>query len=388
MPGCSCNGLHMLQPNDIIVEKLRDQSSKRKRNGTHCSNNKRGIVEVYWQSKRSNQRLQLAVRNTDNEPGSMIASLPGMLSSSLQLCTTLHSIRLRCLLPALDNPSYSQPHNFLASVEPQRVTGDRSSFEMGCLQRRNLMFDCTPYLPLSLGQNVYFTTLALTVPARSTVAVCSAVADADDTALHPGFVYMAGVKHEHESPLDFSGEVLAFPLREAALCTQVIHVQIADTLAFLIICAQAFGGCGHHRGLYMHHSADFVASEGTDLLCVCDGVVVGVNDSKTLGAPHVDLLPEANFVQVKSSSGFVAQILHIQTGTATVQVGDTVRRGQVLGRVGNVGFSTGAHVHVQVNKGVGDCDASVMWALHDDCCGAVVPVAGHTFGPSGWVNVT
>ena len=83
MPGCSCNGLHMLQPNDIIVEKLRNQSSKRKRNGTHCSNKKRGIVEVYWQSKRSNQRLQLAVRNTDNEPGSMIASLPGMLSSSL-----------------------------------------------------------------------------------------------------------------------------------------------------------------------------------------------------------------------------------------------------------------------------------------------------------------
>ena len=138
----------------------------------------------------------------------------------------------------------------------------------------------------------------------------------------------------------------------------------------------------------MHHSADFVASEGNDLLCVCDGVVVGVNDSKTLGAPHVDLLPEANFVQVKSSSGFVAQILHIQTGTATVQVGDTVRRGQVLGRVGNVGFSTGAHVHVQVNKGVGDCDVSVMWALHDDCCGAVVPVAGHTFGPNGWANVT
>ena len=138
----------------------------------------------------------------------------------------------------------------------------------------------------------------------------------------------------------------------------------------------------------MHHSADFVASEGSDLLCVCDGVVVGVNDRKTMGAPHVDLLPEANFVQVKSSSGFVSQILHIQTGSATVQVGDNVRRGQVLGRVGSVGFSTAAHVHLQVNKGVGECDASVMWALHDDSCGAVVPVAGHTFGPNGWANVT
>ena len=119
------------------------------------------------------------------------------------------------------------------------------------------------------------------------MGVCSAVADADDTDFHPGLVYMAGVKHEHESALEFSGEVLAFPMREAARSAlRVIYVQvlfllfIAATEAFLIISGQAFGGCGHHRCPYMHHSADFVASEGSDLLRVCDGVVIVVNDSK------------------------------------------------------------------------------------------------------------
>ena len=40
--GCSCNGLRMLQSDDILIEKMRDQASKRKRNGVHCSNRKRG----------------------------------------------------------------------------------------------------------------------------------------------------------------------------------------------------------------------------------------------------------------------------------------------------------------------------------------------------------
>ena len=116
--------------------------------------------------------------------------------------------------------SLTQLHHFLASVEPQRV-GNRGAFELGCLVRSNLMSDCTPSLPLCLGPRVLFTTLALTVPAKSRVTVCSAVNDADDVAAHPGLVYMAAVKHDHESPLEFSGEVLGFPLREASLCTQV-----------------------------------------------------------------------------------------------------------------------------------------------------------------------
>ena len=77
--GCSCNGLHMLQPDEVVIEELRDQSKKRKRNGVRRSSNKRGVLEVYWESRTSNDFLQLVVRNTDNEPGSMIASLPGLL---------------------------------------------------------------------------------------------------------------------------------------------------------------------------------------------------------------------------------------------------------------------------------------------------------------------
>jgi len=37
-------------------------------------------------------------------------------------------------------------------------------------------------------------------------------------------------------------------------------------------------------------------------------------------------------------------------GSVTVKTGDTVKKGQVIGYLGNTGNSTGRHLHVDVSK--------------------------------------
>lgn len=70
--------------------------------------------------------------------------------------------------------------------------------------------------------------------------------------------------------------------------------------------------------------------------------------------PATDLTPETalgNHVIVDMGDGRFALYAHLQPGSVTVDVGDRVRPGQRLGRVGNTGSSTAPHLHFHVTDG-------------------------------------
>jgi murein DD-endopeptidase MepM/ murein hydrolase activator NlpD len=56
-------------------------------------------------------------------------------------------------------------------------------------------------------------------------------------------------------------------------------------------------------------------------------------------------------VIVDIGSGRYAFYAHLQPGSPRVKVGDRVRRGQVLGLVGNSGNSTEPHLHFHLSDG-------------------------------------
>lgn len=91
---------------------------------------------------------------------------------------------------------------------------------------------------------------------------------------------------------------------------------------------------------------------GAEVLAVADGTVVSVRDGMPEEAPlqapqHLDA-PEdyaGNEVIVEIAPGVYAFYAHLQTGSVTVEIGDTVEVGDVLGLLGNTGSTAAAHLH-------------------------------------------
>lgn len=93
---------------------------------------------------------------------------------------------------------------------------------------------------------------------------------------------------------------------------------------------------------------------GADVLAVAEGVVVAAADSMsehTVGRQPPRSWPATggNYVDIDLGQGRFATYMHLQSGSVRVRAGDTVTRGQVIGRVGNTGASVAPHLHFQLN---------------------------------------
>ena len=96
---------------------------------------------------------------------------------------------------------------------------------------------------------------------------------------------------------------------------------------------------------------------GTDALAVADGIVVAVKDSIPENVPGVNsrAVPitletvGGNHVILDLGGGRFAFYAHLQPGSLKVRLGQRVRRGQVVGLVGNSGNSTEPHLHFHLS---------------------------------------
>lgn len=80
-----------------------------------------------------------------------------------------------------------------------------------------------------------------------------------------------------------------------------------------------------------------------------DGTVVQVIKNNNVNTPSDPTNP-GNMVRIDHGNGFQTRYLHLAYGTVNVNVGDKVKRGQILGFMGNTGNAFGAHLHFEVLK--------------------------------------
>jgi hypothetical protein len=95
------------------------------------------------------------------------------------------------------------------------------------------------------------------------------------------------------------------------------------------------------------------------VLAIDDGKIVIVRDGLPENVPHTSKLAVAltldtiagNHIVEDVGGGRYVGYAHFIPGTITVKPGDRVRRGQVLGRLGNSGNSSEPHLHIQISDG-------------------------------------
>lgn len=98
-----------------------------------------------------------------------------------------------------------------------------------------------------------------------------------------------------------------------------------------------FGSQRVYRGVpaAYHSGLDIAAGAGAPVMAPADGVV-------TL-APPPSFSLEGNLVIIDHGHGLTSAFLHLSS--ASVRVGQVVRQGQEIGRVGATGRATGPHLH-------------------------------------------
>lgn len=89
-----------------------------------------------------------------------------------------------------------------------------------------------------------------------------------------------------------------------------------------------------------HNGIDIAASQGTPIKAAADGVVVNTDT-----VAHNDGF--GNRVIIRHADGRATLYAHMMS-TPSVKVGQAVKKGEVIGKVGNTGLSYGAHLHFTV----------------------------------------
>jgi murein DD-endopeptidase MepM/ murein hydrolase activator NlpD len=112
--------------------------------------------------------------------------------------------------------------------------------------------------------------------------------------------------------------------------------------AFIWPCRGRFSGRFGSQRIYRggvpaaaHSGLDIAAGAGAEVVAPADGVVVL--------APPPGFSLEGNLVIVDHGMGLSSAFLHLSS--TSVRIGDRVRQGQPVGRVGMTGRATGPHLH-------------------------------------------
>ena len=106
-----------------------------------------------------------------------------------------------------------------------------------------------------------------------------------------------------------------------------------------------------------HKAVDFLADEGTDVFAVMDGTIKEVSYSYLMG----------NIVKLEIGNGMVVVYASLQNDVP-VKAGDTVKKGDVIGKVGNTAkseSSDGAHLHLEVWLDEQNVDPSIYLDLEN-----------------------
>lgn len=102
-----------------------------------------------------------------------------------------------------------------------------------------------------------------------------------------------------------------------------------------------------HQG-DLKYSIDYDAPENTDIYAAADGIIIAVKDDSKIGGLDKKFEADGNFIEILHDNNEVSEYEHIKFKSAKVKVGDKIKAGQKIAKVGNTGWSACPHLHFMI----------------------------------------
>ncbi len=125
----------------------------------------------------------------------------------------------------------------------------------------------------------------------------------------------------------------------------IYHLPFENKKKIFLI--QAYESKMSHKG---ERALDFKVKKGTKICAARDGVVMAIRKDSDKGGLKQDYMMDANYISVSHCDGSVAHYWHLQKDGVLINVGDTVRTGQMIGYSGSTGYSAFPHLHFEVQS--------------------------------------
>jgi len=102
----------------------------------------------------------------------------------------------------------------------------------------------------------------------------------------------------------------------------------------------------------------------TNVIAVKDGVVVYPTATSPVNCPSSSSLDSCgggygNYVVIQHNDGTYSLYAHLYANSITVKANDSVKQGQVIGKIGSSGNSTGPHLHFEIRQGNNSSSSAV-----------------------------
>jgi len=123
----------------------------------------------------------------------------------------------------------------------------------------------------------------------------------------------------------------------------IYSLPFENNSSFLVY--QGYNGSFSHQN---ENALDFEMPIGTKILAVRDGIVIKVIDENSKTCDKKVCIKYNNYIIIYHKDGTFSEYAHIKKEGAMVKRGDEIKKGQVIAKSGNVGYSSGPHLHFQV----------------------------------------
>ena len=108
---------------------------------------------------------------------------------------------------------------------------------------------------------------------------------------------------------------------------------------------QGYNGTFSHKN---ENSLDFSMPIGTEIIAIRGGIVIDMIQENSKNCPKEICKKYNNYILVYHSDGTFAEYAHIKKNGSKVKIGEKINQGQIIGYSGNVGWSSGPHLHLVV----------------------------------------